>query len=158
MLNINRACTTLPRFQWQRLRLTVVSTTDPPAIAENPLAVFDAMVRQAKRGIPLGPVIIRTPEHHGPLKLRRGARFALELLVTGGDIQRASAFAEAFSERIRSFSVPGGIQIDDVVLEPSDWPAADEACLWFRTALPVRSTKGRSSVNWPSPVEPNIAR
>lgn len=143
VLDVGAAARLQPQFQWQRMRIAVVSVTDPPAHAEHPLAIFDAMVRQAKRGLSLGPVIIRTPEQRGQFKLRRGARFVLELLLTGADAKDAEAFARAFRERIYGFAIDGEIAIDEVLFAPRELPADDEVCMWFRTALPVRSKKGR---------------
>jgi len=113
-----------------------------PGHTEHPLAIFDAMVRQARRGDSLRSVILRTPEHVGGTPVRPGAKVSLELLVTGGDSLAVREFARVFREKIFSFAVDGAIQIDDVIFEPRKLEPGKEASLWFRTPLPVRAKKG----------------
>ena len=135
----------LPVLTWHRLRMCLVNTVVRSTQTEHPLAVFDAMVRQGRRGLPLGVVLLRTPEERGlgGLTLGPGRRFTLELLIMGAADETVEAFVKAFRERLYAFTIDGEIAVERVAFESREVPDASEICLWFRTPLPVRSQKGR---------------
>jgi hypothetical protein len=133
-----------PLLKWQRLRFSLVKSDGSPRHTEHPLAVFDAMVRQAQPDVSPAAVILRTPgQSSGAMALRPGSRFALELLIIRGDEQTMKTFVSTFRERLFAFADDGDILIDDVAFAPRGLPDSEEVCLWFRTPLPVRSDKGR---------------
>jgi hypothetical protein len=133
-----------PAITWRRVGVVVVNTAVRAETKEHPLVVFDAMARQAMRGLRLKHVLVRTPGVFGPaLTLRLGARYVLELLLIEADDTVAAEFCRAFRDRLFSFEVDGRIELEQVHFEPPPPPESSEIRLDFTTPLPLRSNKGR---------------